>query len=92
MQAQREHLEHMNDTLLAEESIEQLLQAGHTREPANFRTEIERIEREHEHLQAQLVASSNGQRAQLAGELERLSRLLATAQSDYARSATRHYP
>ena len=89
MQAQREHLERMNDTPLAEESIEQLLQTGHTREPANFRTEIERIEREHDHLQTQLAASSNGQRAQLAGEMERLNRLLASARSDYTRAAAR---
>jgi hypothetical protein len=79
----------MTETLVTEESIEQLLHVGHTLEPINHRAEIERIEREYDGLRHMLDASSNGQHAELVSELERLNRLLTAARTDYAQAAAR---
>lgn len=89
MQDQWERLLQMTETLVTEESIEQLLHVGHTLEPMNHRAEIERIEREYDGLRRMLNASSNGQSAEIISELERLNRLLTAARTDYAQATTR---
>lgn len=89
MQEQWERLIQISETLIAEESTEQLLQIGHTLEPTTHRIEIERIEREYDALRRMLNASSNGQHAELMRELERLNRLLTAARIDYAQATTR---
>jgi hypothetical protein len=73
----------MNETLLADESIEPLLQIGYRREPLYYQVELERIQREQESLQKALATSNNGQRAALLTELNRINRQLFNARRDY---------
>ena len=73
----------MNDTLMAEESIEEMLQIGYSREPAYYRLEIERLEHEHDRLRQNALTATNGQRTQRLAELEALSRQLSSARRDY---------
>jgi len=89
MQEEWDRLVQMTETLVAEESIEQLLQIGRTLEPASFRTEIARIEQEYDNVRRRLNSSTNGQRADLLSELDRLNRLLLTVRSDYEQSLRR---
>lgn len=89
MQEEWDRLVQMTETLVAEESIEQLLQIGRTLEPAGFRTEIARIEQEYDNVRRRLNSSANGQRADLLSELDRLNRLLLTVRSDYEQSLQR---
>lgn len=89
MQEEWDRLVQMTETLVAEESIEQLLQIGRTLEPASFRTEIARIEQEYDNVRRRLNSSVNGQRADLLSELDRLNRLLLTVRSDYEQSLRR---
>lgn len=91
LQAEWDQLARMNETLVPEDSIEQLLRIGHAREPANHRLEVERIEREYSRLHALLTVTQNGQRAELAHELTRLHQLLATARADYERSTAQQW-
>ena len=76
-------LEPMADALLAEDTIEQLLEIGHALEPVNLRTELARIEGEYNKLWQLLATSSNGHAAELVGEPERRRRQLPTARRDY---------
>lgn len=80
---EQERLLHMNETLLADESIEPLLQIGYRREPLYYQVELERIQRERESLQKALATSNNGQRAALLAELDRINRQLFNARRDY---------
>ncbi len=80
---QRDRLERMNETLMAEESIEEMLQIGYTREPAYYRVEVERIEREYDRLRQNALTVANGRRAQVLSELEHLNRQLTSARRDY---------
>ncbi len=80
---QRDRLERMNETMMTEESIEEILQIGYAREPASYRGEIERIEREYDYLRQHALTAANGQRAQLLAELEHLNRQLISARRDY---------
>lgn len=80
---ERERLLHMNETLLADESIEPLLQIGYRREPFYYQAELERIQREYESLQQALATSNNGQRAALLTELNRINHHLLSARRDY---------
>ncbi|HHW87984.1 MAG TPA: AAA family ATPase [Chloroflexi bacterium] len=89
MQEEWERLVQMTETLVAEESIEQLLQIGRTLEPASFRAEITRIEQEYDNVRRRLNSSTNGQRADLLSELDRLNRLLLTARTDYEQALAR---
>ncbi|MCS6825688.1 MAG: AAA family ATPase [Caldilinea sp.] len=89
---EREHLVHMNETLLADESIEPLLQIGYRREPLYYQVELERIQREHASLQQALAHSSNGQRAELLAELNRINRQLYNARRDYELALLRQQP
>lgn len=89
MQEEWDRLVQMTETLVAEESIEQLLQIGRALEPASFRTEITRIEQEYDNVRRRLNSSTNGQRADLLSELDRLNRLLLTARTDYEQALAR---
>jgi hypothetical protein len=89
---ERERLAHMNETLLADESIEPLLQIGYRREPLYYQVEIERIQREHASLQQALAGSSNGERAELLAELNRINRQLYNARRDYELALLRQQP
>lgn len=89
MQEEWERLEGMTGTLVAEDSIEQVLQIGRALEPAGFRTEIARIEQEYDNLRRQLNSSTNGQRIGLLSELDRLNRLLLTVRTDYEQALAR---
>ncbi len=92
MQEQWTQLEPMTDTLLAEDSDRATVANRARANRANLRTEIERIEREYDKLQTQLLAaSSNGHSAETAGELERLNRLLTTARRDYEWATARQH-
>lgn len=80
---QWDHLERMSETLVAEESIEQILQIGYASEPSYYRVEIERIEREYDDLRQSAAMNSNGRRVELIVALERLNRQLSQARRDY---------
>ncbi len=92
LQDERERLAHMNETLLADESIEPFLQIGYRREPLYYQVEIERIQREHASLQQALAGSSNGERAELLAELNRINRQLYNARRDYELALLRQQP
>lgn len=89
MQETWDRLVEMTETLVAEDSIEQLLQIGRALEPTSFRTEIARIEQERNNVQWRLGVSSNGQQVELLNELERLNRLLNAARTDYEQALAR---
>ncbi len=82
LQEDRNRLERMNETLMNEESIEQMLQIGYSREPSYYRVEIERIEREYAALHHAIMASSNGQQGEAIKTLERLNQQLTSARRD----------
>jgi hypothetical protein len=83
LQAERDRLERMNGTLMAEESIEEMLQVGYAREASYHRVEIERIERDYATLHQAIMISNNGQQHDAINALERLNQQLTNARRDY---------
>lgn len=86
LQQNLESLERMNDTLLADDTFEMLLKAGHAQEVQSYRAEIERLELAYGALKADLAHDQNGQRTALHTDLDRIENLLMAARRDLARS------
>jgi hypothetical protein len=92
LREERDRLERMNETLMAEESIEEMLQIGYTRETSYYRVEIERIEREYAALHQATMNSNNGQQGEAMNALERLNQQLNNARRDYDLAMLRQKP
>ncbi len=92
LQQELEHLDRMNESLVADDTFEILLRVGHAQEVQSYRAEIERLEREYAELQSNARTSQNGQQAPLRDDLERIANLLATARRDLARSYLNRLP
>lgn len=83
LQDERDRLERMSETLMTEESIEEMLKIGYTREPSYYRVEIEQIEREYATLHHSIRTGNNGQQGEAVSALERLNQQLNDARRDY---------
>ncbi len=86
LQQELETLDRMNDALLADDTFELLLKAGHAQEVQSYRAEIERLETAYGSLKADLAHNRNGQSDALRSDLDRIEKLLTAARRDLERS------